>query len=463
MVPNTTGGRLQAWRLAEWAAILVHYTAGEVEVTETISVSSAAAPGTLRALVTPAEFIDRHPAELLGRLQQLIGVSTVNPPGENYDQISGWLAHELEALGARTRRYAIPAVTLKKALPPEQHAFPRFNVLGKIASPGAKRTIHFNAHYDVVPVSGQWRHGSPFSGAIEGGWIYGRGTADMKGSIASLLMAVQALRATRVAPKMNLEISFTADEETDSVLGTGWLVQNTPIRPDFAIVMEGGEGRDVCCGHNGTLWLEVTVHGKPAHGSTPHKGVNALEKMAALVRAFDDYKRTLAARTWKSPEGRTHRPTVNLGGEFNCGQGAKINTVPAYASFTIDRRVLPLENHAAAERELRSFLAAAARKIPQCTISVKKISENYSCFSEPAHPFFAAMAGCVTRVRREKTRFNVSTGFNDMHFFSHHLKIPTLGYGPGGEDYHAVNERAKVKELLASAKIYAELLTTFGG
>jgi succinyl-diaminopimelate desuccinylase len=205
------------------------------------------------------------------------------------------------------------------------------------------------------------------------------------------------------------------------------------------------------------------VHGRPAHGSTPQKGINALEKMAALIRAFDDYKERLARRPWKTPEGRTQYPTVNLGGVFHCGAGAKINTVPAHASFTVDRRVLPTEDHAAAERELRLFLAAAASRIPDCRITVLKISENFSCFAEPSHPYFAAMAGCVTRARGEKARFNVSTGFNDMHFFSHHLKIPTLGYGPGGEDYHAVNERARVKELLASAKIYADLLTTFAG
>ena len=50
-----------------------------------------------------------------------------------------------------------------------------------------------------------------------------------------------------------------------------------------------------------------------------------------------------------------------------------------------------------------------------------------------------------------------------MHFFAHHRRIPTLGYGPGGENYHAVDERAKVRELLASARIYAELMTTFSG
>ncbi|HEY1108577.1 MAG TPA: ArgE/DapE family deacylase [Opitutaceae bacterium] len=413
--------------------------------------------------MTPADFIDRHPEELLGRLQQLVGFTTVNPPGEHYDGVTRWLLDEMEAVGLATKRYAIPQALLKKALPPEQHGFPRFNLLGKLPVRGAKKTIHFNAHYDVVPVSGRWRHGNAFSGAIERGWIYGRGTADMKGSIASLLLALQALKATGTGPRMNVEVSFTADEETDSVLGAGWLVENAPIRPDYAVVMEGGEGRTVCCGHNGTVWLEVIVHGRPAHGSLPHKGINALEKMSALVRELEDYKRLLARRVWTTPEGRTMQPTINVGGVFHCGEGAKINTVPALASFTLDRRVLPIERHADAERELRAFLTTAARRIPQCAITIKKISENFSCFSEPTHPFFAAMADCVTKIRRQRSLFNVSTGFNDMHFFSHHLKIPTLGYGPGGEDYHAVDERAEVKELLASAKIYARLLETFEG
>ena len=92
-----------------------------------------------------------------------------------------------------------------------------------------------------------------------------------------------------------------------------------------------------------------------------------------------------------------------------------------------------------------------------------KLAENFACFSAPTHPFFAAMAGCVRRVRGTPTRFNVSTGFNDMHFFAHHRRIPTLGYGPGGENCHAVDERARVRDLLAGARIYAELMTTFAG
>ncbi len=417
----------------------------------------------VKVILTPADYIDRHSPDLLARLQQLVGIPTVNPPGENYDAITHYLTHELTALGLKARRYPIPAKLLRQTLPVEQHDYPRFNVLGRLAAVGAKKTIHFNAHYDVVPVSGRWKHGSPFSGAIDGGYIYGRGTADMKGSIASLLLALQAIRATRATPQMNVEVSFTADEETDSALGAGWLVEHAPIRPDYAVVMEGGELDHVCCGHNGTLWLEVTVHGVAAHGSRPDLGVNALEKMAALVLALGDYKKHLARTKFKTPDGEVRTPTLNIGGVFASGEGGKINTVPALARFSIDRRVLCIENHAKAEPELRAFLAAAAKKIPGCKITVTKVSENFSCFTKPTHPFFDAMAGSVSRVRGRPAVFNVSTGFNDMHFFAHHLKIPTLGYGPGGRLEHAVDESTQVKELVRCAKVYADLLTTFAG
>ena len=415
------------------------------------------------AVMTPAAYLDAHADDLTDLLRDLVRTPTVNPPGENYDAITARLAKELADAGLKARRVAVPRALLRKSLPAAQHGFPRWNVLGFRKARGAKKTIHFNAHYDVVPVSGNWAQGGPFSGAVAGGWVHGRGTADMKGSIASLLLALRSLRAAAVEPLMNIEVSFTADEETDSVLGAGWVVENAPIAPDYAVVLEGGEGNRVCCGHNGVVWLEVTVHGRAAHGSQPQKGVNAFEQMAALVRELDTHKDELAARTFETPEGKIMRPTLNVGGVFSQGPGGKINTVPAQASFSIDRRVVAVETVASAERELRAFLAAAARRIPDCRITVAKVSDNHPCYHAPDHPFFAAMAATVTKVRRQRAVFSVSTGFNDMHFFSHHLKIPTLGYGPGGEGCHAVDERASVKELVRSAKIYAELLTTFAG
>jgi succinyl-diaminopimelate desuccinylase len=412
--------------------------------------------------MTPLEYLDRHSAELVAVLQRLVSLPTVNPPGENYAAITALLVRELSAAGLRARRLPIPRSTARKCLPPECQIYPRYNVLG-YRDAGAPKTLHFNAHYDVVPAGGRWRHQSPFAPAVEKGWIYGRGTADMKGSIACLLLALRALRVTGVKPRCNVEVSFTADEETDSSLGAGWLVDHAALRADYVVVMEGGEGRLIGCGHNGVVWLNVIVHGRPAHGSTPEKGINALEKMSALVLALADYKQRIVSRQFHTPDGRDMHPTINLGGVFAAGPGGKINTVPAEASFTIDRRVIANETVVQAERELRAFLAAAARRIPQCRITIEKVSENYPCFHEPADPFFTAMAASVKKIRGGRPVFYVSTGFNDMHFFAEHLRVPTIGYGPVGTNPHAVDERVRVADLVSAAKIYADLLTSFGG
>ena len=411
--------------------------------------------------MTPvAAYINAREKDLVELLARLVRLPTVNPPGDHYDAITRLLAAELKAAGLAVRRPRVPDALVRKALPREQWGKPRWNVLGRLSAPrGAKsKTLHFNAHYDVVPVSGAWRHGDAFSGKVEEAWIYGRGTADMKGSIASLLLALRALEATGTAPALNVEVSFTADEETDSALGAGWVVEHGGIRPDYAVVMEGGEGRMIGCGHNGVVWLEVTVHGRAAHGSVPARGINALEHMARLVTALGEHGRRIGERSFTAPDGSVRRPTLNIGGVFSSGEGGKINTVPALARFSIDRRVIPTETAAEAERELREFLAAAARAIPKCRISVTKVSENHPSYAPPEHPFAQALAKHVARERRCRPVFGCSTGFNDMQFFAQVLKIPTLGYGPGGVDFHAVDERASIKELLAAARIYAGLI-----
>ncbi len=411
--------------------------------------------------MTPALYLDQHAAELTTFLQTLVRLRTVNPPGENYGEITTLLADTLTGLGLATQRIAIPR-ELQQKTQPDQLDHPRYNVIARW-DVGAKKTIHFNAHYDVVPVSGAWKHGDAFNPVVENGWIYGRGTADMKGAIASIVYAIKALRESGVMPNFNVEVSFTADEETDSVLGSEWVTKHGGLRADYAVVGEGGSDNAVCCGHNGVVWLKVHVQGKAAHGSTPERGINALEKMSALVLALEPYKRQLAKRKFRTPDGKIMVPTLNLGGEFSAGEGGKINTVPASASFSIDRRVLPIEDLRAAERELVTFLKKAAAKIPQCRITIEKVSDNFSCYTAPTHPLFTAMRRSVARVRRRPAKFMVSTGFNDMHFFAQAMKIPTVGYGPGGIDYHAIDERARVQDLVNSAKIYADLLTTFVG
>lgn len=102
--------------------------------------------------MTPARYLARHQADLVRFLQRLVRVRTVNPPGENYGDITLLLADSLRGLGLQVRRLPI-SQTLQRKTQPDQLDHPRHNVIG-FWDVGARKTVHFNAHFDVVPVSG---------------------------------------------------------------------------------------------------------------------------------------------------------------------------------------------------------------------------------------------------------------------------------------------------------------------
>jgi succinyl-diaminopimelate desuccinylase len=405
--------------------------------------------------------ISRDRRQLLALAADLIRIPTVNPPGRDYPACVATLDRMTRAAGLVTRVVRIPHAQVVKALPDAADC-PRAIVIGRWDA-GAARTVHFNAHYDVVPAATTgWKFG-PFEPRVSGGWLYGRGSADMKGSIACLLHALATMRRLGLKPAVNIEVSWTPDEETDSTFGAQWLVRKKLLDADYAIVCEGGSGRHVGCGHNGVLWFEVDVHGRAAHGSEPHRGLNAIEQMSALVLELKKYQHLLAKWTFRNPDGRIRTATINVGGVTATQAGAKINTVPGAATFTLDRRVLPNENLAEAERHLRTFIRAAASRIPRLRVKVRKINQHTSTFSDPDGPFPRAFGAALARVRGESAKFTVSTGFNDSHFFAGEGGLPTIGWGPGGEACHGTNERVRVGELIEAAQTYAEFVTTFAG
>ena len=405
--------------------------------------------------------IARDRRHLLDLAAEIIRIPTENPPGSHYLRCVETLARATRDAGLKTRVVSIPQARVVRLLPDATDC-PRAIVIGRW-DVGAKRTVHFNAHYDVVPAARTgWTFG-PFEPRVSKGWLYGRGSADMKGSIACVLHALATLRALGITPTVNVEVSWTPDEETDSAFGVKWLVQKKLLRADYAIVCEGGSGRHVGCGHNGVLWFEVDVLGRAAHGSEPHRGLNAVEQMSALIVELKKYQVQLARRTFRNPDGRMRTATVNVGGVTSTQVGAKINTVPGAITFTLDRRVLPNEDLAEAEQHVRDFIRDAGRRIPQLRVNVRKINQHTSTFSDPSGPFPRAFATALGRVRGERAKFTVSTGFNDSHFFAGEGGLPTIGWGPGGEACHGTNERVRVTELVEAAQTYAEFISTFAG
>jgi succinyl-diaminopimelate desuccinylase len=195
----------------------------------------------------------------------------------------------------------------------------------------------------------------------------------------------------------------------------------------------------------------------------PDKGINAFEGAALIVQSLQALKTVFARRSFRPLGAKAMKPTLNLGGVFGVGPGPKVNTVPAQAWFTIDRRILPNEKLKDAERELRAALKAAAAKVPKVKMEVEVFQRIDPCTSGPNSSFHDQYAQAVRAGRGPKPKWSIGQGFTDQHWYAHDLGLPSVGYGPEGEGAHGVNEKAKLAELISTAKIYATFMERFDG
>ena len=403
-------------------------------------------------------YIKDNQVSLCGLLQELVRIPTVNPPGENYAEIVELLEAKCKTLGMKTKVVKVPKRQAEQVIS-NASSHPRLNLIARW-DVGAEKTVHFNAHYDVVPVAGEWRFNNPFSGKIEGEWLYGRGADDMKDAIAALLFAIQAVQESGIEPLFNIECSFTCDEETGGQLGAGYIVEKGLVNADYVVNCEGGSEMNIGNGHNGVLWLEIEVQGKAAHGSQPGKGINAFEKTAELVSALQRVKRDLKSpeHAFKLPDGSDRYPTLNIGGTFCGTEGDKVNTVPARLTFSIDRRVTPNEKLEFAELELREAILGACEYYPDLKAEVRTILRIEPCLTDTESPLAQSFANAVRAIRYNQPQFKSTTGFTDLHYFVN-IGLPGIGYGPRGEGGHAINERVHVPDLVRTSAIYATFMT----
>lgn len=398
---------------------------------------------------------DNQPA-LCALLQSLVRIPTVNPPGDNYAEIVGLLEAKCQELGMQTQVVPVPTDYANEFIS-NADSHPRLNLIARW-DVGAEKTVHFNGHFDVVPVAGDWRF-PPFDGECHDDWLYGRGADDMKDAIAALLFAMQSLQETGTKPMFNIECSFTCDEETGGDLGAGYIVKQGLVNADYVVNCEGGGGMNIGNGHNGVLWLDIAVKGKAAHGSQPHKGINAFEKTAELVTALQRLKRDLksSTRAFTLPDDSKRHPTLNIGGTFRGTDGDKINTVPANVTFSIDRRITPNETLRFAELELRDTISTACEYYTGLNADIQTLLQIEPCLTDEKTPFAQAFAKVVQKVRYNKPQFKTTTGFTDLHFFVN-SGLPGIGYGPRGEGGHAIDERVHIPDLVRTATIYATFM-----
>src|SRR3989338_2113943 len=236
-------------------------------------------------------YLERNKEYVIKLVSRLIEIPTVNPPGENYENMVCFLESECRKIGLSTKKHITPRDVLDKF--GIKGGSRRISLVADLDA-GAHKTFHVNSHYDVVPATDKWKT-DPFKAIIKGNKIYGRGSEDMKGNIASVLFALEALKDCGIKPKINIQLSFTPDEEIGGGAGLGYLVSKGLVKADYAM-SEGYSGNCISIGNKGVLWAEVEVIGKSAHGSMPYKGVNSFERMNMLVNELVKLKNKISKR-----------------------------------------------------------------------------------------------------------------------------------------------------------------------
>ncbi|WP_060481110.1 acetylornithine deacetylase [Pseudomonas sp. NBRC 111119] len=314
--------------------------------------------------------------------------------------------------------------------------------------------IVLSGHTDVVPVDGQAWTVAPFALSEHDGRLYGRGTADMKGFIASVLAAVPALLAEPL--RMPVHLAFSYDEEVGCLGVRSMLaaLEQRPLKPRLCLIGEPTELKPVL-GHKGKLAVRCQVQGAACHSAYAPYGVNAIEYAAKLIGKLGDLGEALA-----SPERHDCRfdppfSTVQTG---VIKGGTALNIVPAHCEFDFEVRALPGFDAATVASELQQY--ADAELLPR----MRKVNRESAIRLQP----LSAYPGLATPADSEAAQLlallSGSEAFGTVAFGTEgglfdQAGIPTVVCGPGSMDQgHKPDEFVSVEQLRACDAMLARLV-----
>lgn len=312
---------------------------------------------------TLAQFIDSHHAEQIEFLRQIVRVPSDTPPGHNNPPAEK-AAELLTAKGYNVERFAVPEQRVRDY---GMQSITNLIVRQKFGT-GTGPTIALNAHGDVVPPGEGWSF-DPYGGDVKDGRMYARGVAVSKSDIAGFTFALDALKAAEMAGARlngNVELHLTYDEEFGGLLGPGYLLEQKATKPDY--VIGASFSYTIVTAHNGCLQFEVTVHGTATHGSMPETGHDALQAANAILNAIYGKLPDLAKIKSKVPGINT--PTMLVG---QIAGGTNTNVVPGKVVMKMDRRLIPEENPAEVEAQVRAMIEGAVAGRTGIRVEIKRI------------------------------------------------------------------------------------------
>jgi acetylornithine deacetylase len=419
-------------------------------------------------------YIDQTRDELVQFLSDYIRQKSINPrraldfePGGT-TECQRWLSSYLSGLGCFESVEEIPAGS------------DQLNVVASMKSsePHEFRSLMFNGHSDVVPVTeehySEWLGGDPWSGEVRDGSVYGRGASDMKGGNAAIVWAMRSLGAVGVVPPGKVQASFIIGEESgeadlgpENILGHGFSA-------DMFVVAEPS-GLTVCPASVGWFFFQLSVTGEAGHAAGRGRSIHPSTEGVVGVNAIDLMRRLMARiAELESQWGLWERHPLMVPGTMainpvQVSGGAMQATTPDACSAVFAVTLSPNRSCADGMKEIEDVVASVVEGDPWLSAHPPVIRYPFlHTYYDPVNvpldsPAVLALRDAVSSVTGRTDPIGLMPTPTDANLFAA-AGQPAIVCGPGylvGSGVHGLNEHVKIADVVAAAKSYTATILDY--
>jgi acetylornithine deacetylase/succinyl-diaminopimelate desuccinylase-like protein len=346
-----------------------------------------------------------------------------------------------EFLASVMRKSGFESVELQPVLPG------RPNAIGEVSfAPGPR--VAFTGHMDTKPESHGWQRAAPFSGDLIEGSVYGHGIMDMKAALACQIVAIEAVRASQLPLSGTLAMAAVSDHMGDQAGSVSYFGNH---RADLCVLGELTNNQ-VCIGHRGRYYFDVTVRGRSAHTCHKRSAVNANVLAAQAVLALDRSRlepplgdgvaELFGTETYVVP-GRIY------GGLAPGGP----SMIPDECVIRVDCRPQPGVTPEQVRAEIDRCLAEAKAADLRFAADVALADVKNGYLADPGDEVVRLMSDAVRLVRGEEPTLVTENWLGDTASFGD--KVPTVIFGPGGPPVYCPDEHLAVSDIHEATKVYA--------
>ncbi len=336
----------------------------------------------------------------------------------------------------------------------------RCNIIATLKGAGGGKTLLLTGHTDTVP---PYDMPNPYAARVEDGCMYGRGTVDMKGGLACMMMAMAAIKRAGIELSGDVVFGALIDEEAKSLGTRAWL-QSCAKLPDAAIVGEPTD-MEICVGHRGLEWFEFNFIGKTVHGARQKEGINAIREATRFINKLES---DLIPRIEKkSPHPIIGSPSMNYG---LIRGGTQPSTVAGECILQLDRRWIPGESFDEVMREYRQIIDELSAEDPKFKAEMKVMDISYmddryvheAMDTDPGEPIVKVTEKAVEEVTGSKAVVRAFMAWSDGGLINYYGKVPTIVLGPGEvESAHSATENISIGTLVPAVLIYLSIVCDF--